>query len=168
MLIASSCAAPRPDGLQPVPIWVVDDGNHNGIVVSAKDAPLKPSETAATLFVEYGFSDRRWMQERTLTLRRIWELIARKNEGVIVLRVHASLEAATLQRKNHRVLAHPAEFARLSDELWRWVRRDGLVEKHEGPTPTFVIASTHSYSLLNNCRVFTARLLQQLADPNKP
>ncbi len=166
--LASACVAPAARPTSPVPIWVVDDGNHNGIVMPAEDAPFKPAGTAAGSFVEYGFSDRRWMREGTLSAGRIWELIVGQNEGVIVLRVHECIDDATRERMPRKILARREDFARLSDELWGWVRRDGRVEEHQGAPPTFVIESTHAYSLLNNCRVFTARLLQQLGDSEQP
>ncbi len=119
-------------------------------------------------FVEYGFSDLRWMKERTLDVQRIWELLVREQEGVVVVRLHRSLEDAHFERRMRPMQASRQSLDRLNSEIWRWVRRDGFVERQAGEPPTYLIESTASYSLLNNCRAFTARLLQQLAIPELP
>jgi hypothetical protein len=160
----AACTAPTPhQELDPAPVWVVDDGNHNGILLRCADASLLPRGASPDDFVEYGFSDLRWMQERRLDAKRVWELLVREHQGVLVVRIHGSLEEAQGTRTLRPMRTTRQSLDQLNSEIWRWVQRDGFVEEQQGEPPTFLVESTMKYSLLNNCRAFTARLVQQLA-----
>lgn len=166
LCVFPSCATTKPQPDQ-VPLWVVDDGSHNGIVLPLEVAPVRPDihspvPAVGARYVEYGFSDRDWMLGRGPTPTHLWDMLLGRGDGVVVVRMHADLDSALEGRKSQPIRTDSAGLRRLGDELGRWIRRDGRIEVLEGEILTFSMESTRQYSLLRNCRKFTSRLLRQL------
>lgn len=166
-LLCSCATAPAaPDRF---PLWVVDDGSHNGIVLPIDSAPVRPDAhspvpAVGARFIEYGFSDRDWMLGRGPTPTHLWDMLLGRGDGVVVVRMHSDLDSALEGRKSRPLHTDSAGLRRLGEELGRWIRRGGRIEVLEGEILTFSMESTRQYSLLLNCRKFTTRLLRQL-DP---
>ena len=156
-------------------VFVFDDGSHNGFVMPVSQFPLQFERASgidplaeAPLFVEFGFSDRKWITGQDRSLDHVLSLLLGEGEGVIAFRFHRSL-AGSVPRDGdcHKIMMNREAYTLFVQELLGWLDMTQPVAVTSHADPLYVVASTHPYTLLRNCRHFTERL-KRVAEGHGP
>ena len=168
-----SCIAPFEPSKsgEVLPVWYVDDGVHNAVVLSVDDAPYLPhltdpsADPNAIRYVEYGFSDRRWVLGEDRSLGHVWSLLVNQGEGVVVVRVHPHVESVRAQRFFAELQAKRDHLLAFRAELTSWVKPSSRGWILPSESTMYVVSSTRPYTVKANCREFTDLLLARLGLP---
>jgi hypothetical protein len=156
------CAV-RSESGTPLPpqLFLVDDGQHNGFLVERRGLrfdPLKDQlgQSTGPRWVEVALTERDWMLGVDRSTLRALRMLIDPGQAMITYLYHEDLAEAVGSRSLEPIPTTPSGLESWNQFLAQWSDFTAPVERLSGEQVAYLVRSTYPYTLLRNCRVFTA------------
>lgn len=166
VLTAAACQQIR-EGAAPssTQVWLVDDGYHNALIAPREAIFFDPlldhmGSAAQHPWVEVSLSERAWVLGIDRSSLRALQMLVDPGQAVITFQYHQSLNAALGSRRVRSWTWADEELTRWNRFLEAWSDLEQPVERLGGSQPVYMVRSSYPYTLLRNCRAFTAESLR--------
>jgi hypothetical protein len=164
--ISTACTV-TPTSTSTCTVWLVDDGCHTGLLVGTPDLKMNGDEAIATPFanasyIEFGFSERGWALGDKQAISRIIEAPFRDHPGVVLAIPFVSLSDAFQGRRAIRYEVESEGLHNMMIRIGDWIARPLDAEPSPLGQSIWLLASNRSYTILRNCRYFTASILRAI------
>lgn len=172
MLTAVACQQTR-EAAEPssTEVWLVDDGYHNALILPREALFFDPlldhtGSAAQHPWIEVSLSERAWVLGIDRSSLRALRLLVDPGQAVITFQYHQSLEPALDSRRVQSWTWTKEELTRWNRFVKTWSDLEQPVERLDGSQPVYMVGSSYPYTLLRNCRAFTAESLHAASAPN--
>lgn len=142
-------------------VWLVDDGQHSALLMPREALAFDPlgdhmGESMEYPWVEVSLSEREWALGVDRSTLRTLRMLVDPGQAVITYEYHKSLDEGARGRAIRQLAWNRSMLTAWEGFIRRWSDFSHPVERLSGTRPLYFVWSTYPYSLIRNCRAFTA------------